>query len=108
VKLKRPVWAEAGLECEALREASSCHSAAHDHPHLGEHQVDHSQNELGTDLQLGWADTAAAAEGVGHRRPHGLQAEVAVRTRHTWAAAVRHPARRCVPGQTPVSGRRRA
>jgi hypothetical protein len=106
VKL-RLVLAEAGWECEALGEASSCHSADHGLPHLGERQVDHSQNELGTDLQLGSADTAAAAGVVGRRLPHGLQEEVAGRTRRTWAGAGRHPARRCAQGQKPASGRRR-
>jgi hypothetical protein len=106
-KLKRLVWAEAGSACEALHEASFCHSAVHDPTHLGEHQVDHSQNELGTDLQLGSAGTAAAAEEAGHRHPRGLQEEVAAHMRHTWAVAVRHPARRCAPGRRPASARRR-
>jgi hypothetical protein len=44
--------AVAEWECEALGEASSCRSA-HGLLHHEEHRVDHIQNELGTDLQLG-------------------------------------------------------
>lgn len=44
--------AVAESECEALGEASSCRSA-HGLLHHEEHRVDHIQNELGTDLQLG-------------------------------------------------------
>lgn len=62
--------AEARLECEALGGASSCQPWRHGLPHLVKHLVDHIQNELGTDLQLGWADIAADAP-AGHRAHHG-------------------------------------
>jgi hypothetical protein len=106
VRLRQEL-AEAGWEYEALGEASSCHSADHGLPHVGKHWVNHIQNELGTDLQLGWADTAAAAEAAGHTLPHGSQEEAAGHMRHTWAVAARHPAKRYAQEQKPASERRR-
>jgi hypothetical protein len=101
------VLAEAELEYEALDEASSCQSAAHDRPHLGEHRVDQIQNELDTDLQLGWADNPAGAAGAGHRLPHGSLGEAVDHRRHTWAVAARHPAKPCEREQKPASEPRR-
>jgi hypothetical protein len=85
--------AEAVLEYEALGEASSCQSSARGLPHLGEHCVDQIQNELDTDLQLGWADNPAGAAEAGHMLPHGSQEEAAGRMRHTWAVAAPHLAK---------------
>jgi hypothetical protein len=98
--------AEAGWECEAPDGASSCQSGRHGCPHLSEHWADHRN----TDLQWGWADTAAAraaGAAAGRRRLRGLQAAAAGRRRRTWAAVRRRRARRCGQGQRPASGPRR-
>lgn len=71
-----------------------------------EHLADQSQDGLGTDLQLGWADIAAGD--LAEDRPRaGSQEEEAARRRHTWAGADRHRARQCGQEQRPVSGLRR-
>jgi hypothetical protein len=99
--------AEAGLGCEALGEASSCHSAAHGLPHHAKHWTDRTLDKLGTNLQWGWADTAAG--GAAGRRPRrGSPAEGAARRHHTLAAAVQRPARQCGRGQRLAFARRRA
>jgi hypothetical protein len=89
--------AEAGSEYEAPDEASSCHSA-HGLPPLEKHWADCSLDKLGTNLQLGLADTAAGGA-AGHRPRRGSQAEAVARTRRTWAAADRRLARRCARGR---------
>jgi hypothetical protein len=74
--------AEAEKEYEALGEASSCQSTSHGLPHLEKHQADHSQNELGTDLQWDWANTAAGATAA-HRHRRGSQEEGAAHRHRT-------------------------
>lgn len=105
----RPGWAEAGLECEARDEASSCHAADHGFPHLEEHWGSQIQNELGTDLQWGWADTAAGgAAAAGHMLRRGSLVGAAGHRRRTWAGAGRRRARQCGQERKPVSARTRA
>ncbi len=98
--------AEAGWEYEARGGVSSCLPAHHDSSHLEKHWADHSQNELDTDLQWGWADTAAGAT-AGHRARRGWQEVAAARRHRTWAVAVRHRARLCEQEQKPASGQTR-
>jgi hypothetical protein len=108
VKLSQAL-AEAESEYEALDEASFCQSSAHDLPHLGVHWMDdHIQNELGTDLQLGSADSPADAAAAAHMLPHGSQEGAAGHMRRTWGAAVRRLAIRCVQEQKPVSAQTQA
>jgi hypothetical protein len=71
--------------------------------------VDHIQNELGTDLQWGSADSPAGeAAAAGHMLRHGSQVEAAGHMRRTWAVAAQHPAKRCVQEQKPESAQRQA
>jgi hypothetical protein len=90
--------------------ASSCQSAVHDPYHLGEHWMDdHIQNELGTDLQLGWADSpAGGAAAAGHTLLRGSQEEAAGRMRRTLGEAVQRLATRYAQEQMPVSGQTQA
>lgn len=99
--------AEVGSEYEVRDEASSCPHAHHGLPHREGHLVDHSQNELGTDLQWDWADTAAGAK-AGRRPLRGSQEVAAAHRRHTWAEAVQHLATQYGPAQRPESGRTQA